>query len=87
MSLPREQRQLGRGISAESETGLALLRATCSVARMQSLAAQIAVSNAEWKRPGAGAAAEMRRRIFLRQPAVICLTETYRDFLPDGYAP
>lgn len=38
--------------------------------------------NVEWRRPQSSAAETLRARIFEQTPDIICLTESYRDFLP-----
>lgn len=41
--------------------------------------------NVEWRQPQGRAARILRQRIFASDPDVICLTESYRDFLPSGH--
>lgn len=38
--------------------------------------------NVEWRRPRSLSAETLRSRIFEQEPDVVCLTESYRDFLP-----
>lgn len=38
--------------------------------------------NVEWRLPSSLAAATLRVRVFEQTPDIICLTESYRDFLP-----
>lgn len=38
--------------------------------------------NVEWRRPRSSAARTLQARVFGQTPNIICLTESYRDFLP-----
>lgn len=46
---------------------------------------QVATWNVEWKLPASSAGQELLKRIQAEQPQVLCLTETYKNFLPAGH--